>query len=180
MRSLVAEDLARVRRIRDRAKSELETPWDFPSGSVGNRRVDHRLAKLDGSVALDVLALDAVLDCCEDFAKLLLDAKTVLDTARSRIEELEGNTRHLQLACNVSAADLITIGKMCGMTDDEYPLRAVERVVAERDSIRQDSIERENALARITDGGAINVSKLFADLRAAQRKLEDLKREIGA
>jgi len=48
---------------------------------------------------------------------------------------LEAERDSLRLACNVFAADLTEAGRLCGIADDEYPLRAVERVAAERDAL---------------------------------------------
>ena len=39
-------------------------------------------------------------------------------------------------AAQATGADLVHIGALCGMTDDEYPLKAVQRVVKERDEAR--------------------------------------------
>jgi hypothetical protein len=71
------------------------------------------------------------------------------------VQELRNERDALRLACNVSAADLIEAGRLCWITDDEYPLRAVERVVAERDTlteklslVTEDYISHRNALER--------------------------------
>ena len=55
--------------------------------------------------------------------------------AQQRVLDLEAERDALRLACNVFAADLTEAGRLCGIADDEYPLRAVERVAAERDAL---------------------------------------------
>jgi len=73
----------------------------------------------------------------------------------AKAEQAEAERDALRLACNVSAADLIEAGRLCWITDDEYPLCAVERVVAERDTlteklslVTEDYITHRNALER--------------------------------
>jgi hypothetical protein len=55
--------------------------------------------------------------------------------AEDRTMSAEAERDALRLACNVFAADLTEAGRLCGIADDEYPLRAVERVAAERDAL---------------------------------------------
>ena len=73
-------------------------------------------------------ALDAVLAA-------LHQARDVAGRAQQRVLDLEAERDALRLACNVFAADLTEAGRLCGIADDEYPLRAVERVAAERDAL---------------------------------------------
>jgi len=58
-----------------------------------------------------------------------------LADAVERNAALKAERDALRLACNVFAADLTEAGRLCGIADDEYPLRAVERVAAERDAL---------------------------------------------
>ena len=72
---------------------------------------------------------------------VVLGALEQAEVARLRAQwdagVLAGMRDALRLACNVSAADLTEAGRICGIADDEYPLRAVERVLAERDTLRE-------------------------------------------
>lgn len=59
------------------------------------------------------------------------DFQSVWDSRDEVIQERE----RARLACNTYWHDLSRIARLCGMTDDEYPLKAVERVVKERDAL---------------------------------------------
>ena len=59
-----------------------------------------------------------------------------LDAAESERDEARATAERVTCAAQASGADLIRIGALCSMTDDEYPLKAVERVVRERDEAR--------------------------------------------
>lgn len=59
-------------------------------------------------------------------------------TLRTRAEQAEAERDRATFAARASGADLLRIGVLCGMTDDEYPLKAVERVVAEVARLREE------------------------------------------
>lgn len=68
------------------------------------------------------------------------------------IRRLREENARLRLACSTSAADLQAIGKLCGMRDDEYPLKAVERLTRERAEAAEAKLA-ETRCARGGEGG---------------------------
>ena len=104
----------------------LSTEWDAVVAALGPHA--HPGLSPSESVAEVVAALE--------------QAQAMYETSHaSRVHadgcvlRLEAERDSLRLACNVFAADLTEAGRLCGIADDEYPLRAVERVAAERDAL---------------------------------------------
>lgn len=69
------------------------------------------------------------------------DFQSVFDSRDEVIRERE----RARQACNTYWHDLTRIALLCAQTDDEYPLKAVERTVRERDEARAE-VERLRAL----------------------------------
>ena len=73
--------------------------------------------------------------------------------AQQRVLDLEAERDALRLACNVFAADLTEAGRLCGIADDEYPLRAVERVAAERDALLRSEERHLDLIDKLSPSG---------------------------
>ena len=77
-----------------------------------------------------------------------------LEQAEATVKGHSERRDRVEQACNAYWHDLFRIAGLCGMTDDEYPLRAVERVVKERDELlaKQDKLytSQHGALAEVT------------------------------
>ena len=56
--------------------------------------------------------------------------------AEAERDEARAAADRAAFAARTTGADLLRIGALCGMTDDEYPLKAVERVVSEVERLR--------------------------------------------
>jgi hypothetical protein len=102
------------------------------------------------------------------FAETEADAQRWADAYKQAREDsgrlAEERDRVLR-AAHEFGADLVTIGALCGIRDDEYPLAAVRRVVAERD-------EAHAQLSEETDGRALAedvAAALSTELTEAQR-----------
>ncbi len=68
----------------------------------------------------------------DELAKTSADFHDVWESRDKVIEERE----RARQACNAYWHDLTRIALLCAQTDDEYPLKAVERTVRERDEAR--------------------------------------------
>ena len=75
------------------------------------------------------------------------DFQSVFDSRDEVIRERE----RARQACNTYWHDLTRIALLCAQTDDEYPLKAVERTVRERDEARAE-VERLRALVETVRG----------------------------
>lgn len=102
----------------------------------------------------DMAALARVVDLEAEVRRLKELYVCSADPAAARISDLErqlaeAQTREnaLRLACNVAAADLTEAGRLCKITDDEYPLKAVERVVSALAAERAARVGVESQLA---------------------------------
>ena len=85
-------------------------------------------------------------DSNADAAALVENAEALQAKAMEQLNDVTGErdralaeVERLKLACSATGADLTEIGRLCGIHDDEYPLKAVQRVVAERDSARAEA-----------------------------------------
>ena len=72
------------------------------------------------------------------------DFQSVFDSRDEVIRERE----RARQACNTYWHDLTRIALLCAQTDDEYPLKAVERTVRERDEARAEVERLRGALAQ--------------------------------
>lgn len=66
-------------------------------------------------------------------------AANMIRSLDRKVEDLESGVTAGKRAASMLVElrdSLIAIGVRCEMSDDEYPLKAVERVVAERDKLR--------------------------------------------
>lgn len=104
--------------------------------------------------ALDATGIDYALRCQRERDT----AQREIATLRTRAEQAEAERERVAFAALTSGADLLHIGALCEMTDDEYPLKAVERVVAEVARLRGEyerGLREAAALAKVH--GAISV-----------------------
>jgi hypothetical protein len=80
----------------------------------------------------------------------------------------------LRIACDTSAADLIEAGRICGIAEDEYPLKAVQRVVRELAEARAE-------VERLMQGGLSDEIRQPVMERAlrAEAEMERLTRDLS-
>jgi hypothetical protein len=111
------------------------------------------------------------------------DFQSVFDSRDEVIRERE----RARQACNTYWHDLTRIALLCAQTDDEYPLKAVERLVKERDELLQrvetlrelaDRAAYEQGVAqrRMTEAQTARDNATFRSRRACQLLIE----EVGA
>lgn len=67
--------------------------------------------------------------------------KEFLENAHADVLWLLQENARLAFATQALAADLRAIGDLCGMTDDEYPLKAVQRFVREHERLQRENDE---------------------------------------
>jgi hypothetical protein len=105
------------------------------------------LSGVDPSVDLDTLYDRAKNAWAEgrDLTEIHpLDLARMVFALRERqreLEEAKAEIDRVKLACHLQWSDLERIASLCGRTADEYPLKAVERVVRQLDEARAD-VER--------------------------------------
>ena len=100
------------------------------------------------------------------------DFQSVFDSRDEVIRERE----RARQACNTYWHDLTRIALLCAQTDDEYPLKAVERTVRERDEARtetQQLIELNRShVATLCEAQRNQVEALKAENERLQRLLD--------
>jgi hypothetical protein len=106
-------------------------------------------------------------------AELATDtSKLRAENARLRAEAKKAGEERIQLrlAAGAAHADLSRIGQLAGQRDDEYPLKAAERVIAERDALaaRIDELDARSLSAWRTHAAAIT-----SELDAAEESVGD-------
>lgn len=79
---------------------------------------------------------DASFEDVESLNGCLERATERAEAAEAERDEARAAADRAAFAARTTGADLLRIGALCGMTDDEYPLKAVERVVAEAVRLR--------------------------------------------
>jgi len=99
--------------------------------------------------------------------------------AQQRVLDLEAERDALRLACNVFAADLTEAGRLCGIADDEYPLRAVERVAAERDALREKLGEKGRVFSENLLMQGEEITRLRAEVGRLKTLTVSLANDVG-
>jgi hypothetical protein len=106
-------------------------------------------------------------DALAELAKTSTDFSSVWESRDEVIEERERARR----ACNTYWHDLTRIALLCAQTDDEYPLKAVERTVREFAQSRRDFVRVADALGLVgtDDAGRIGAIASVEDIVAQAR-----------
>lgn len=95
----------------------------------------------------------------------------LVDAVRERDKVIEERERARQ-ACNAYWHDLTRIALLCAQTDDEYPLKAVERTVRERDEARAEVSRREREHEALVETAQKALAHVASERDALQAKLD--------
>lgn len=109
----------------------------------------------------------------DELKKIQDDFQSVWESRDTVIEERE----RARQACNAYWHDLMRIGSLCEQTDDEYPLKAVERTVREFAQFRRDFVRVADALGLVSAddmgriGAIASVEDIVTEARLAAKAL---------
>lgn len=107
-------------------------------------------------------------------AELVKTSADFHDVWESRDKVIEERERARQ-ACNTYWHDLTRIALLCAQTDDEYPLKAVERTVRERDEALAQVARREREHEALLETAQKALAHVEAERDALQEALDDTR-----
>lgn len=106
------------------------------------------------------------------------DAVKRAEADRVVIEGLRCEIDRLKTTCSANGADWEHASKACGITDDEYPLKAVLRVVAERNALAATLAEHRASFGARTESDAKIIEGLRAEVQDQRAEIERLGEKI--
>jgi hypothetical protein len=161
---------------RDEARAELGEILAVIHRDGGHHTGEHGISK---SVADAHATWAAVVrdrdEARDELAKTSADFRDVWESRDKVIEERD----RARQACNAYWHDLTRIALLCAQTDDEYPLKAVERTVRERDEahacLAETIADVEEARAALGEAWMTGGVSLAEGIRRKTAALERLR-----
>lgn len=129
---------------RDEARVEVESLRDLPGRLHLPTEAEWEHAEEQARLLLGI-RLDRYKTIADAWRTKVAEVERERDEARDEHDRVVEERERAHRACNAYWHDLERIASLCERTADEYPLKAVERTVRERDEARAE-VERLRAL----------------------------------